>query len=156
MSTEMLEKKIMDLRRTLAWMDLVMANVNECILVLDKDWRIVFINSYMAELLDQNRVLLLGRYVWEISPFENSLKAEDLSKQSIESINKLNGIYNLKVKTLNFKLLLQGKYVDTLEQAICIMSNVSMELNASSELIKLNEKIAALEADLDKKSPKRA
>ncbi len=46
-----------------------MANVNEGILVLDSERRVVFANSYLAEILGQNRILLLGKYAWEILPF---------------------------------------------------------------------------------------
>jgi PAS domain-containing protein len=151
MNDSALEKKIMSLRKTLSWMDLVMANVNECILVLDKDWRVVFINSYMAELLGQDRVLLLGKYFWEVVPFKKILPNNHPSLK-IESISKFNGVYNLNTKSMRLKMLMHCKFVENLQQAICIMSDVSIELKASGELMKLHRKIAALEAKLAKQS----
>lgn len=148
MNEAALEKKIMDLRKTLSWMDLVMANVNECILVLDEEWRVVFINSYMADLLDKNRILLLGNYFWDVIPFINISSLEHSPAASIKSINKFDGVYDLNIKSLNLKMLLHGKYVEHLHQAICIMSDVSVEMKASGELMKLQKKIAKLEAKL--------
>lgn len=148
MSNENLEKKIMSLRRTLSWMDLVMANVNECILVIDKDWRIVFANSYLAEILGQDRVLLLGKFFWEIEPFAGTKPANNKNALRIESVTELDGIYNFKVSALNLKMLLRSKYVNYLQQAVCIISDVSIELNAGGELMKMQEEITNLKAEL--------
>ncbi len=151
MSVEDLEKKIMNLRETLTWMDLVMSNVNECIMVLDNEWRIVFANSYLADILGQNRILLLGKNAWEILPFLESkvkLKSKFLP---LKSVSKLDGVYDLSVQPLHLKLLFHGKYVGYLKQAVCIFSDVSVELKAEKAIISLHEEIATLNTKLKAK-----
>lgn len=148
MSVESLEKKIISLRETLSWMDLVMANVNECILVLDSEWRVVFANSYLAEILGQNRILLLGKNAWEVLPFLEPKVQVSSKRLSIKAVSKLDGVYDFSIHSLNLKLLVHAKYVAHLKQAVCIISDVSVELKAENALMSLNEEIAALKADL--------
>lgn len=148
MSVDSLEKKIMSLRETLSWMDLVMANVNECILVLDSEWRVVFANSYLAEMLGQNRILLLGKNAWEILNFIEPTVETSKKQLSIKDVAKLDGVYDFAIHSLNLKLLFHGKYVDHLNQAVCIISDVSVVLRAEKAMMSLHEEIAALKAEL--------
>ncbi len=152
MSIESLEKKIMSLRNTLSWMDLVMANVNECILVLDSEWRVVFANSYLAEIIGQNRILLLGKPAWKLLPFLESKVHVKSKTTSIKSVTKLDGVYDFSVQSLDLKLLFHGKYVDHLKQAVCIISDVSVELKAEGAMMTLHKEITELEARLKDKT----
>lgn len=152
MTDEHLEKKIKTLRDTLTWMDLVMSSLNEGIVVLDNEWRVVFANSYLAEILGQNRILLLGKKIWEILPFLKPPANKNNSLLSIKSVSKLDGVYDFSMQKLNLKLLLRGKYVDHLKQAVCIISNVSVELKAEDALMSLHKEIALLKAQLKDKN----
>ncbi len=49
-----------DVRRSIAWMDLVLANLHEGVLVLEKK-KVVFANDAIGELLGQHRIFLLGK-----------------------------------------------------------------------------------------------
>ncbi len=148
MSIESLEKKITTLRQTLSWADLVMANVSECILVLDSDWRVVFANSYLAEIIGQNRILLLGKYVWEILPFTEAAIRPKKRQLSLKKVAQLDGVYDFRVQNLNLKMLFNGKYVDQLQQAVCIITDATIELKAGSALMSMQEELAALKARL--------
>ena len=145
MSNDAAEEKIMALRHTIAWMDLVMANVNESILVLDTNWRIIFANSYMAEILGSDRVQLLGRAFWDVLPM---IKAESHTPQidelPVKLIASLNAVYDLKYKSITRKLQLQGKYVDSINQAVCILSDVTVELKAENALMALQKEVSNL------------
>ena len=142
-----LEDKIMALRRTLSWMDHVMAGVNEGIIVIDDDWRIVFANNYLAELLDRNRISLLGKKVWDVLPIP---KPE--SDMAITDADRLTGVYEISLSRVTFKVLFQPKYVKHLNQLVCIMSDVSMEMNAGSALRSLQEQVKQLKAELEQAS----
>lgn len=147
MNSSAYDDKINSLRATIAWMDLVMANVNESIVVLDKEWQIIFANSYLADTLDSDRVMLLGKSLWDMVPM---LKARNKvgSKLPLKSVADLNGIYDLKYKSITIKLLLRGKYVKALNQAVCIMSDVSVELEAEKALMKLHQENTKLKNEI--------
>lgn len=146
MTSDSFNEKTKALRATIAWMDLVMANVNESIVVLDNNWRIIFANAYLADILGADRVLLLGKVFWDIVPMltDGNKKA---AKLPLKSIAELNNVYELKYKNITLKLLLNAKYVPALDQAVCIMSDVSIELQAENALMKMQKEIDKLQAE---------
>lgn len=147
MKTTPIDDKITSLRATIAWMDLVMANVNESIVVLDNNWRIIFANSYLADTLGIDRVVLLGKLFWDVMPiFSDGNK--NASQLPLRSIAELNSVYELKQNSITLKLLLQCKYVAALDQAVCIMSDVSIELKAENALMKLHRQIDSLRSEI--------
>lgn len=151
MSTNNLEKKIISLRQTLSWMDLVLANVDQGIVVLDSEWRIVFINSYLAEMLGQNRILLLGKPIGEVLPFLGAkIRPDSNTTLPIKSAASLVGVYDYVAEKLKIKLLVRGNYVDHLNQAVCMLSDVSIELKAESALMALHQEVSALKKQLSK------
>ena len=147
MTSDSFSEKTKALRATIAWMDLVMANVNESIVVLDNNWRIIFANAYLADILGADRVLLLGKVFWDIVPMltDDNKKAARLP---LKSIAQLNNVYELKYKSITLKLLLNAKYVPALDQAVCIMSDVSIELQAENALMKMQQEIDKLQAEI--------
>lgn len=139
------QTKILGLRKTIAWMDLVMANVNESILVVDDTWRIVFANSYLAEILDVDRILLLGQPFWDVLPMVTEASSTPHIKElPIKLIAGLNGVYDLRHKSIIRKLQLQGKYIKSLNQAVCILSDVTVELRAESTIMNLHKEVSRL------------
>ncbi len=152
MKEQFLERKLVELRRTLAWMDEVMANVNESILVLDESWRVVFVNDAFAELLDQDRIALLGKTFWDIMPVTKNGKrlqiATSTERATIETISSMNGAYDIKTRNVPQKMMLISKYVGGLQQAVCVMSDVSIEVNAENALMDLQRQVEDLKAQL--------
>jgi PAS domain-containing protein len=149
MSTTSLEKKIIALRQTLSWMDLVLANVDQGIVVLDNEWRIMFINSYLAEMLGQNRIVLLGKPIVEVLPFmKPKIQLTRKKVLSIEAVATLIGVYDFSADKLKMKLLVRGNYVEHLDQAVCLLSDVSIELKAESALMALHQEVAILKKQL--------
>ena len=151
MAKDNFEHKIAELRGTLAWTDLVLANIDEAILVLDDQWRINFANSSLAELLARDRIGLLGHTLWELPLARNDRPLSDMPgsrKTKIESINSLDAVYDVKVMTVERKLLLRGRFVPGLGQAVCVLRDVSVELKADFALMALQRKVKALKARL--------
>lgn len=56
-----LSKELLDVRRTLGWMDLVIGSIVDGVYVVDKDSRLVFVNQYFSDLLGVHRVFILGQ-----------------------------------------------------------------------------------------------
>jgi PAS domain-containing protein len=130
-------------------MDLVLASVDQGIVVLDSEWRIVFINSYLAEMLDQNRIVLLGKPIVEVLPFlKQKIEPTSETSLSIKAVSAVIGVYNFSADKLKMKLLVRGKYVEHLDQAVCLLSDVSIELKAESALMALHQEVAILKNQL--------
>lgn len=145
MSDADLEDKIISLRSTIAWMDLVLANVNESIVVLDENWRIIFANSYTAEILNSDRVLLLGQSFWDAMPvIKDAGSKPHRDTLPITSIASLNGVYDFQYKKIPRKLQLQASYIKALNQAVCILSDVTIEMRAENALMALQNEASKL------------
>lgn len=149
MASQNLEAKLIELRRTLAWMDLVLENINEAILVVDSEWRVIFANTSLSELLGQGRIVLLGQLFGEILPVGDQAGGQD-----IESISLFDGIFDLKINNVSRKMLLTSKYVPGLNQAVCVIDDVSIEIKAEGALKAMHQRVARLQEELDKQKDK--
>lgn len=142
MKANPMDNEIQALRKTLAWMDLVMANLNEYVFVVDKDWKIIFVNNAFAELIGTMRILLLGKYAWEVLPI--TLDGEPLeiilSKQKliVKNVARLNGVYQLDLFKVNRIMELRCSYVPNLNQAACVLTDTTLETKAIVQLHKLS------------------
>ena len=144
MSQRNLDYKISELRRTLAWMDLVMASINEAILVLDRDWRIIFANTALAEILGINRILLLGQKMPEVLPGIGSIRGA-----GIEQISDMDGVFEMKLGKIERKFYLKSKFVESLGQAVCVIDDISLDVRAEGAMMEMHKKVASLEAELE-------
>jgi signal transduction histidine kinase len=61
-----LADELLEVRRTLGWMDLVIGNISDAVYVSDKKSRLIFVNQYFSDLLNIPRVFLLGRQLDEV------------------------------------------------------------------------------------------
>lgn len=59
---------VLELRRSIAWMDLVMANLSEGVAVINENDHVTFVNDSFAALIEKQRIFLLGLSIWEILP----------------------------------------------------------------------------------------
>ncbi len=91
-----------DLRNSLSWMDLVMENLKEGVLVVGRDMRIAFTNTAFADMAGVPRIMMLGCPLWEVVPL--SLNKQDMfpelkkMEQHFTTLKHLNGVYELKDK----------------------------------------------------------
>jgi PAS domain S-box-containing protein len=147
-----LKEEMQGIRKTLAWMDLVLANLSEGVFVVDQNWKIVFTNDSLAELIGSERIFLLGQTIWQAIPLTR--QNQDLSQiitlgQSIDNIESWQGVYNLKVGKTSRLVYLSAKYVENLDQAVCVLSDVTIEMRAEQALKNMSDQIAELNAQLD-------
>jgi hypothetical protein len=152
-----LKKEMLGIRRTLAWMDLVLANLSEGVFVVDQNWKIVFTNDSLADLIGNDRIFLLGQTIWQAIPLtrENQELGQIISfEQSIKNIKSCQGIYNLNVGKTSRLIHLSAKYVENLDQAVCVLSDVTIEMRAEQALKNMSDQITELKFQLDQ--PKSA
>lgn len=135
------EVEISELRNTLAWMDLVMANLSEGVIVLNQDWQITFVNDILADLIGQIRVLLLGKKIWDVlllTQDGESIKVKiDQTGIGIVDLSKLNGHWELKAFKTSRIFELNATYIPHLEQVVCVLSDVTLETRAMDQLSQL-------------------
>lgn len=53
-------RELLEIRRTLGWMDLVIGSIADAVYVVDEDRKLVFTNQYFSDLVGSHRVFLLG------------------------------------------------------------------------------------------------
>lgn len=70
-----LDAEITALRKTLAWMDLVLANLSEGIVIVDSRWKVNFANEALADLIGDTRIFLLGKHIWDVLPLTQKKQA---------------------------------------------------------------------------------
>jgi signal transduction histidine kinase len=136
-----LEQSVVDLRKSLAWLDLVISTINDGIISLDKDLKIHFINDRAAEILRRDRIFLLGAPIWQALPLfkkNNRLKKADyLLHANKPSIRSLNDIYELS--TGDNKILASVKFnrVPKINQISLTITDVTEQKRAEEDRIQL-------------------
>ena len=152
MSNEYTPTDVTLIRGTLAWMDLVMANIDELIFVVDHNWEIVYANDTLVNILGALRVTMLGKQWWEVVPLEKDetpiTSKLDFSGLDIKDVGRLNGVYQLKAFKVNRHLSLTASHVASVNQTVCVLADVTVEMNAYSAIKQKDEEISRLQQTL--------
>lgn len=146
MAEENLEEVIKDLRKSLAWLDLVLATLKEGVLTLEKDLKIHFANDAIAAILDVNRIFLLGLPLWDALPlYKNGkvLKKTDYTRALLKNnIQSLTGIYSLLRADKSFIVDVTFGYIPKIKQIAIVVRDVT-KLQQETAYVKLHQEIAA-------------
>jgi PAS domain-containing protein len=113
---------IKELRQTLAWMDLVLANITEGICVIDQNQAIIYTNDAFTKLVDQQRIKLLGLKLPNLIPFKQ------------EKIQP--GVYQLKTTRGNTSISLTTKDISNINQQVIVIKDITL---AEQTKIKLEQ-----------------
>ena len=62
----------------------LLASISDGLVVLNREWQYVYVNSAAESLLGMGRDNLLGRVVWEVYPGELGTKREQESRRAVE------------------------------------------------------------------------
>ncbi|MDQ3099052.1 MAG: PAS domain S-box protein [bacterium] len=140
-----LEEVIVDLRKSLAWLDLVLATLKEGVLTVEKDWSIHFANDAISGMLGKNKVILLGLPLWEALPLSQNgklLKKTDythaLTKNNIQS---LSGIYTLSQINRAMVVDVAFCYIPKIKQIVIVVRDVT-KLQQETRFVRLHQEIA--------------
>lgn len=127
-----LREELLDVQRTLGWMDLVISSIDDAVCVTDAEYKIIFANDYFATLVDVPRVFLLGREMREVINLrrvKNPLvEYRDIKNKFAGVKNASSGIYEWKVKrglTLTFRVAV--RLLPNSDQRVFLIQNVSEE-----------------------------
>jgi PAS domain S-box-containing protein len=133
------------LRQTLAWTDLVFANLSEGVLVVNEDLDIIFANDAIAGLLKKQRVFMLGTNVWS----QISVRARDggqpasqlVPGQSLEAyIATLAGRWTLQDER-HSTLEITSATLPGLSQAVVVLRDVTEQALDEQELRHSEERL---------------
>lgn len=129
-------EELLEVQRTLGWMDLIIGSISDAVYVLDKDERLVFANQYFADLVHIPRVFLLGQSVKEIFPLKKLSKVPIEYAEDHALIPAMDdgqaGIYELPgdgTKPQIFRLTI--KKLPTTDQTVCLVQNITREYELS-------------------------
>ncbi|MDQ3014747.1 MAG: ATP-binding protein [bacterium] len=145
---------IADLRKSLAWMDLVLSTLSEGVLVIGNDFKIIFANDAIAGLLNKPRIYLFGQYVWDALPLiQNNMKP--CNKHSYTAALK-----KKDVKCLSGTYVLSGKkglrdvdvsvgFIEEIGNTVMVIKDITLQkqneikLAQETAYVKLHQQTAA-------------
>jgi PAS domain S-box-containing protein len=134
-----------DLRKSLAWMDLVMTTLTESVVVIDQNMCILFVNDAFAQFAGKMRVLLLGKpflKVFSIFKDEHRLDMRDFSLPLVNNETlKLNGIYSAHAKGELRYIEIEAAHITKIEQAVLVIRDITEKRNADDEIFRINKEL---------------
>lgn len=140
------EKVIRDLRKSLAWLDLVLATLKDGVLVLDEEMKALFANDALADMVEKQRILLLGAAVWNTLPLYSDGKV--LSSQDYKKMRRknLSGTYELHTSADPITVELSVAHIPTTGHTVLVIRDVTERIQTQIQRVKLAEEQAARQA----------
>ncbi len=148
------EKVIADLQKSLAWMDIVLANLSEGVLIVGADYKVLFANDAIATILDQSRIFLLGNEIWHCLTLVDTegkpcTKKWFISKLTNMKVYGMSGIYTLTAHNHTFIVEVTLGYINKIKQTIIIIKDITRQRNDAALLaqettfVRLHQQTAA-------------
>ncbi|MBA3757426.1 PAS domain-containing sensor histidine kinase [Candidatus Saccharibacteria bacterium] len=126
------KSKITELRQTLAWMDIVMSNIVDSVAVINFDGELLFVNDAFADLMNEPRILLLGKNInnlLKLSPIGDARSEPYIPREKIAQTNDTyKAMYEWQPstnETIILKLII--RYIITTKQSVIMIQNVTEE-----------------------------
>ncbi|GAC1499403.1 MAG: hypothetical protein NVS1B10_02070 [Candidatus Saccharimonadales bacterium] len=144
MAAQKSNTELIGLRQTLAWMALIMDNINESVFVVDDRWRLIYANDALLMTINSLRIQIIGRPIWEVLDLQNeNIKIKETVQNrhiEISDSRLLNDRYNLDSNNTSRIFDLNCNYIAAIKQAACVLNDVTLEVRATQQLQDLNNK----------------
>ena len=128
------------LRKTLAQMDLIIANIKDSVVVINPDKTIVFANDSFANLVQEERISIVGKNVWEVLTLFKAgravYKEYNSPAFSLHEIASIGGICNLESKGASRIVEIKAVYIDKIDEAMIVVNDIT-EIKKSEEIVRL-------------------
>ncbi len=126
------ERVIADLQKSLAWMDIVLANLSEGVLIIGSDYKVLFANDAISDMLGQPRILVLGTEIWQSLPLMDADKKACTKKWYTDALIKkntitLSGIYTLSLKKTSAIVQITFGYIAKIRQTIIVVKDITKQ-----------------------------
>ncbi|MDL2363228.1 MAG: PAS domain-containing sensor histidine kinase [Patescibacteria group bacterium] len=123
-------EELLEVQRTLGWMDLVIGNIKDAVCVTDANNHLIFVNECFAELVETPRVFLLGQIFQDVFPITKVAE----SPEEITPENKLNGsgenqgVYEWRNKNDKPVIIrVSSRQLPTTDQIVYMIQNITRE-----------------------------
>jgi two-component system phosphate regulon sensor histidine kinase PhoR len=124
-----LSRRLHDLRGTLVWSDTVLANIDELVVVTDDSWRIIYTNEPFTELVNQQRIFLLGSLLWKKLPVssDGASLQEVVGKLRLpaKKCSELDGVYTYDTDGAELIFAIHFTYIPNLKQVVLVLRDVT-------------------------------
>lgn len=134
-SNDSLTAELLEVQRTLGWMDVVLGNITDAVYVIDNDARLLFANQFFSDLVDQPRVFLLGQKLSDA--FQPSLK-KDPQKEFLVDLGagediKASGanVYEWVKDGKPYIFKISYRLIPTTDQTVYIAKDITAEYEIS-------------------------
>lgn len=129
--TESLAKELLELQRTLGWMDLVIGSITDAVYVTDAQARIVFANQFFSDLLGTPRVFLLGKHLQEVFPTQIDQESSDeIDHDSVDDArlnDETKGVYAWNNNGKNYIFKISSRRLMTTNQTVYLAQDITRE-----------------------------
>jgi PAS domain S-box-containing protein len=130
--------QVSELRKSLAWADLVLANLNEGVVVVDEKMKILFVNNAFSDMVSKPRILILGTSLCDTFPVlhEGKTLCEDEKHKTIseETTKELTGVYQLNAPDGVHIIELMVGFIPKLNQAVFVIRDITARVRAEENL----------------------
>lgn len=130
-----LSAELLEVQRTLGWMDVVMGSISDAVYVIDNDSRLIFVNQAFSNLLETPRVFLLGQRIADVFPIKvkNNPQREFLSAESLLDENSESGlnVFDWSGPKSQKIFKISHQYIPTIHQTVSIAKDITTEYEQS-------------------------
>ncbi|MGI9027553.1 MAG: sensor histidine kinase [Candidatus Saccharimonadales bacterium] len=134
-TSDSLSKKLLEVQRSLGWMDIVLGSITDAVYVTDKNQRLIFANQSFSNLLRVPRVFLLGKNLDDV--FSPQLKPdpqmEFLTNPGIPEANSATGanVYKWAQDDQQYIFKISYRIIPTTRQTVYIAKDITEEYELS-------------------------
>lgn len=131
----------------MAWLDLALAALNEGVLVAGDDMKVLFANDAIAQMVNTNRIFILGAPIWEVLPLcvagKPLTSRHYLTALKKSNLRSLNGLHTIKSATRSTMVELTVEHIARTKQTIFVVRDVTERLEAQAQRIRAAQEQAA-------------
>ncbi len=139
----------MELRRSAAWMDMVMSTLAEGVVVTDEKMRVVFANDAFAKLLGKTRLYLLGKPLLEIFPLSKNDQTANhaVSETDLRAPGFRGGPYSFQKESGREKenelafLEITATSLEQLRQTVFVVRDITEKKKVEDEILRVNKEL---------------
>lgn len=135
------EGLIAELRRSAAWMDMVMSNLAEGVVVVNEDLCVIFVNDAFANMLGKTKLFLLSKQLFEIFMLKNVNDGNAVSKKDFLASGFRGGTYAFQKESGTMYVEIGTTYIASLQQTVFVMHDITERKKAEDEVLRINREL---------------
>ena len=122
-----LAAELLEVQRTLGWMDLIIGSISDAVFVVDSDSRLIFANQYFADMLGMPRVFLYGQKLKEV--FDIKLDQKTTNELGYANVTEQieTGVYIWQKNSENIVLKVSRRTIPTNSQTVFLAQDISLD-----------------------------